>query len=140
MVAYRFFVTDFHSLPTAFSLLLTFSWVGCNLHCTKSAYSCSWSTSSTVEVSVSSFSLSLSDGSCILLGDVSVSSSGVIIESEIYDWSGDWIGKILDKQSAALFSFPLTYTISYLYSSILNLHLNIRELGSFTLCSHTNAL
>ena len=52
-----FFVTDFHSLPTAFGLVLTFPWVGCNLHCTKSAYNCSRSTSSTIEVSVSSFLL-----------------------------------------------------------------------------------
>ena len=56
-----FFVTDSHSLPTAFGLVLTFPWVGCNLHCTKSAYSCS----SVV---------------------VSVSSLGVIIESEIWDF------------------------------------------------------
>ena len=62
------------------------------------------------------------------------------VPGRICDWSGDWIGKSLDEQSAALFSFPLTYTISYLYFSILNLHLNSRELGSFTLCSHTNAL
>ena len=93
-----------------------------------------------MEVSVSLFSVSVSDGSRILLGGVSVSRAVIIIESEICDWSCDWIGKSLDKQSAALFFFPLTYTTSYLYSSILNLNLKSRELRSFTLCSYTNAL
>ena len=127
-----FFVTDFHSLPTAFGLVLTFPCVGCNFHCTESVYSCSSSTSTT-EVPVSIFSVSLSDGSRIRLGSVSVSSLGVIIESETCDWSCDSIRKSLDKQSAALFSFPLTYKISYLYSSTLNLHVESRELGSFTI-------
>ena len=95
------------------------------------------------------FSFSYNSRFSVITGVLNISISGISCyllvasaskSASLKAWSkGSFscMGKSLHKQSATRFSFPFTYSISYLYSSSCNLHFNNLELWPFTLSNHT---